>query len=144
MALQWYRDLDNFVKFKCKVLHIITSSFVKNLHLECLRKISMIIGNGYCLRLMTLLNYGKLLIQRTLPSFLGIMNEGDAHSFSFCAARTPILTRWSSSIFESIQMDSRYRVWSRMYRLGIWINVNVYLFVWINSKSSIKYPIVFL
>ena len=28
-----------------------------------------------------------------------------------------------------------------MYRLGIWINVNVYLFVWINSKSSIKHLI---
>jgi hypothetical protein len=47
-------------------------------------------------------------------------------------------------LFESLQMDSRYRVWSRMYRLGIWINVNVYLFVWISSKSSIKYLIVFL
>jgi hypothetical protein len=28
-------------------------------------------------------------------------------------------------LFESLQMDLRYRVWSRMYRLGIWINVNV-------------------
>jgi hypothetical protein len=39
---------------------------------------SVIIGNGYCLRLMTLFNWRKLLIQRTLPSFFGIMNEGDA------------------------------------------------------------------
>jgi hypothetical protein len=46
--------------------------------------------------------------------------------------------------FESFQMDSRYRVWPRMYRLGIWINVNVYLFVWINSKSSIEHFVVFL
>ncbi len=31
-----------------------------------------------------------------------------------------------------------------MYRLGIWINVNVYLFMWINSKSSIKHLVVLL
>jgi hypothetical protein len=42
-------------------------------------------------------------------------------------------------LLESFQMDLRYRVWPRMYRLGIWINVNVYLFVWINSKSSTKH-----
>ncbi len=41
--------------------------------------------------------------------------------------------------FESLQMDSRYRVWPRLYMLGIWINVNVQLFVWINSKSSIEH-----
>jgi hypothetical protein len=28
-------------------------------------------------------------------------------------------------------MDLRYRVWPGMHRLGIWINVNVYLFIWI-------------
>jgi hypothetical protein len=47
-------------------------------------------------------------------------------------------------LFESLQMDSRYRVWPRMNRLGIWINVNVYLFLLINSKSSIKHLIVVL
>jgi hypothetical protein len=47
-------------------------------------------------------------------------------------------------LFESLQMDSRYRVLPRMHRLGIWINVNVDLFVWINSKSSIKHLIFFL
>jgi hypothetical protein len=55
---------------------------------------------------MTLFNWHKLLIQRTLPSILGIMNEGDAHSLSCCAAKTPILTRWLSSflkVFKWIQ-----------------------------------------
>ncbi len=47
-------------------------------------------------------------------------------------------------LFESFQMDSMYRVWLIMYRLGIWINVNVYLFMWINTKSSIKHLIVLL
>jgi hypothetical protein len=47
-------------------------------------------------------------------------------------------------LFESLQMDSRYRIWPSMYRLGIWVNANVYHFVWINSKSSIKHLIVFL
>jgi hypothetical protein len=82
------------------------SSFVKNLYPERLRKMSVIIGNGYCLRLMTLFHWRKSLIQRTLPSLLGIMNEGDAHSLSYCAARSPILTRWLSSflkVFKWIQ-----------------------------------------
>jgi hypothetical protein len=46
--------------------------------------------------------------------------------------------------FESLQMDSMYGVWPRMYRLGIWINVNVYLFMWINSKGSIEHLVVLL
>jgi hypothetical protein len=31
-------------------------------------------------------------------------------------------------LFESLQMDLRYRVWPKMYRLGIWVNVDVHLF----------------
>ncbi len=46
--------------------------------------------------------------------------------------------------FESLQMDLRYGVWSRMHRLGIWINVNVYLFMLTNSKGPIKHLVVFL
>jgi hypothetical protein len=46
--------------------------------------------------------------------------------------------------FESLHMDSRYWVWPRMHRLGIWINVNVYLFMWVNSKSSTKHLVVVL
>jgi hypothetical protein len=42
---------------------------------------------------MTLFNWHKLLIQCTLPSFFGIVYDGDAHSLSFCAARTPILKK---------------------------------------------------
>jgi hypothetical protein len=60
---------------------------MKNLYPEHLRKMSVIIGNGYCLRLMTLFNWRKLLIKRTLLFFLGKMNEGDAHTLSCCAAR---------------------------------------------------------
>jgi hypothetical protein len=85
---------------------MLTSSFLKNLYPERLRKMSMIISNGYCLHLMTLFNLIKLLIQRTQPSFLGIMNEGDTHSLSCCAARTPIFTRQLSSslkVFNWIQ-----------------------------------------
>ncbi len=49
---------------------------------------------------MTLFNWRKLLIQLTLPSFLGIMNEDDAHSLICCVARTPFLTRWVSSFLK--------------------------------------------
>jgi hypothetical protein len=69
------------------------SSFVKNVYPERLHKMSVIIGNGYCFRLMTLFNWRKPLIQRSLSSFLGIIYEGDAHSLSCCAARTPILSQ---------------------------------------------------
>jgi hypothetical protein len=44
--------------------------------------------------------------------------------------------------FESLQMDLRYLVRPRMHRLGNWINV--YLFMWINAKSSVKHLFVFL
>jgi hypothetical protein len=47
-------------------------------------------------------------------------------------------------LFESLQKDLRYRIWPRMYWLGIWINVNVHLCVWINSKSSIEHLVVLL
>ena len=76
------------------------SSFVKNLYPEHLHKMSLIIGNGYCLRQMTLFSWHKLLIQRTLPSFLGVMNEDEAHSLSCHGAKTPILTRWASSVLK--------------------------------------------
>ncbi len=46
-------------------------------------------------------------------------------------------------LFEHLQMDLRYGICPRMYRLGVWVNVNVYLFVWINSKSSIEHLIIF-
>ncbi len=46
--------------------------------------------------------------------------------------------------FESLQIDSGYRVWPRKHRLGIWINANVYLFMWMNSKGSIKHLVIFL
>jgi hypothetical protein len=58
------------------------------------------IGNRYCLHQMILFSWCKFLIQHTLPSFLGVMNEGEAHSLSCCGAKTPILTRWSSSILK--------------------------------------------
>ncbi len=36
-------------------------------------------------------------------------------------------------------MDLRYWVRHKMHRLGIWINVNVYLLMWVNLKSFIKH-----
>ena len=37
--------------------------------------------------------------------------------------------------FESRQIDSRYWMRHKMHKLGIWINVNVYLFIWINVQT---------
>ena len=41
-----------------------------------------------------------LLFQHTLPAFFGVMNEGEAHLLSCCGVKTPILTRWSSSVLK--------------------------------------------
>jgi hypothetical protein len=46
--------------------------------------------------------------------------------------------------FEGRQMDLRYGVWPRMHRLGIWINVNVYLLIWINFKGFIEHLVILL
>ncbi len=123
---------------------ILTSSFVKNLYPECLRKMSVIIGKGYCMHLITLFDWRKSLIQHTLASFLGMMNEEDAHSLSCCAARTPILTRWSSSLLKVFKWILGTGYGLECIGLAFWINNNVYLFVWINSKSSVEHHIVFL
>ena len=62
-----------------------------------LRRISFIIGRGYCFLFTTLLSWQRLLIQWTRPYLLGIMNEGEAHSLHPWGTNTPIWTRcWSS------------------------------------------------
>ena len=55
------------------------SILVKNWYPGRLLKISCMIGRGYCLLLTTLFNSLKSLTQRTLPSFLGVINVGEAH-----------------------------------------------------------------
>ncbi len=76
---------------------------------------------------MTFFNWCKLLIQHTLPSFWEWMRVTPIHFLFEMIKHRFLQDGWvpfwkSSNRFE-------VRVWSRMYRLGIWINVNVYLFV---------------
>ncbi len=53
---------------------ILMSSLAKILYPEHLHALSMIIGNGYCLRLMTLFSWRELLIHHTLlSSFLKVL-----------------------------------------------------------------------
>jgi hypothetical protein len=121
------------VKLKCIILHT-KVKFSKNLYPEHLRKMSVIIGNEYCSCLMTLFSQCELLIQRTLLSFFGMVNENDAYSLSYCGAITP--SPRIKFLFESLQMDSRYWVRHRIHRLGIWINVKVYLLCGYTSRVS--------
>ncbi len=51
---------------------------------------------------------------------------------------------YSVVLFLSLQIDLRHWVRRRMHRLGIWINVNVYLYMWIYFKSFIKHLFVLL
>jgi hypothetical protein len=55
------------------------------------------IGNGYCRLQTTLFSALRSLTQRTCPSFLGVMNVGDAHSLSPAGSRTPISQICNSS-----------------------------------------------
>ena len=62
-----------------------------------LRRISFIIGSGYCFRTTTLLSARKSLIQQILPSFFGIMKVGEAYLLAFVLLNTPICTRCFNS-----------------------------------------------
>ncbi len=75
------------VKLKCIVLYTY-AKLSENLYLEHLRKMSVIVGNGYCLCFMTLFSWHELLIQCTLLSFFGMVNEDDAYSLYCCGAKT--------------------------------------------------------
>ncbi len=63
------RVLTFVVKLKCIVLHTIVK-FSENLYPEHLCKMSAIVGNRYCLRLMTLFSQLESLFQQTLLSSL--------------------------------------------------------------------------
>jgi hypothetical protein len=52
--------------------------------------------------------------------------------------------QYGQTPFENLQMDLRYWVRHKMHRLGIWMNVNMYLFMWMYVKSFIKHIFVFL
>jgi hypothetical protein len=81
--IEWCDDgtgvLTFVVKLKCIVLHT-NLNLSEKLYPDHLRKTSVIIGNGYCLCLMTLFSWHELLIQRTLFSsfeslfILGVQN----------------------------------------------------------------------
>ena len=69
------------------------SSLLKKAYPFLFFNISLIIGSGYCFRLITLFNSLRSLIQRTLPSFFGIMNVGEAHSLVPWGDNTPNSTK---------------------------------------------------
>jgi hypothetical protein len=69
------------------------SNLVENSYpLRC-REISHMIGSGYCFLLTTFFNSHKSLTQQTLPSFLGVINVGEAHSLAPCSDKMPIFTK---------------------------------------------------
>jgi hypothetical protein len=76
---------------------ILMPSLMKNLFPMHMCRILVMIDKGCCLWLITLFNWCRSLIQQTLPSFLGMMKEGHAHSLSCQGIRTPSQTRWSNS-----------------------------------------------
>ena len=79
------------------------SSFVKKAYPGRRFRISWIIGRGYCLLLTTLFNSGKSLTQWTLPSFLGVIKVGEAHSLAPYGCKTPISQRCINSFLNASQ-----------------------------------------
>ncbi len=73
------------------------SILVKILYPERLLRIFWMIVREYRLRLTTLFDSLKSLTQQTLPSFLGVIKVGDAHSLAPCGRKTPISQRCINS-----------------------------------------------
>ncbi len=61
------------------------------------------IGSGYCFLLTTLFNSHKSLTQRTLPSFLGVINLGEAHLLAPCSDTMPIFTKCNNSFLKALR-----------------------------------------
>ncbi len=87
------------VKLKCIVLHT-NIKFCETLVPRALAQNVRDYRQWVLLATSTLFSWHELLIQCTLPSFFGVMKEGEAHSLSCCGAKTPILIRWSSTILK--------------------------------------------
>ncbi len=72
MMVQWSWLLLSSSNVKCIVLHTNIKFSKKHLP-RTLAQMSVIIGNGYCLHLMTLFGWRESLIQSTLMSFFGMV-----------------------------------------------------------------------
>ncbi len=77
------------------------SNLLKNLYPLRLFRMSPIMGSGSWFLFAILFNSLKSLTQRTLPSFLGVIKVGDAHSLAHWGDNTPILTRWFNSFLNA-------------------------------------------
>ncbi len=79
------------------------SNVVRNSYPLRRRKISHMIGSGYCFLLTTLFNFRKSLTQSTLPSFGGVINVGETHSLAPCGDKTPIFTKCINSFLKALR-----------------------------------------
>ncbi len=61
------------------------------------------IGSGYCFLLTTLFDSRKSLTQCSLPSFWGVINIGEAHSFAPCGDKMPISTKCCNSFLKALR-----------------------------------------
>jgi hypothetical protein len=94
------RSLDS--SFGSNVQYCIEISIlVKNLYPVRFLRISCIIGRGYCWRLTTLSNYLRPLTQWILPSFWGVIKEGEDHLLAPCGCKTPISQRCINSFLKA-------------------------------------------
>ncbi len=99
-----------------------------------------------CIILHTIVNFSEKLVPRTLAQ-----NVCDCRQWILLTFYDSVQLTWVTDpaysvvfSFESLQMDLRYWMRHKMHRLGIWINVNVYLFMWISLKVFIKHLFVLL
>ncbi len=79
------------------------SNLVKNLYPLHFCKISRMIGSGHCFLLTTLFNSCKSLTQRILPSFLEVINIGEAHLLAPCGDKMPIFTECNNSYLKALR-----------------------------------------
>ncbi len=129
------RVLTFVVKLKCIVLHTNVKFSEKLLPRMFVQNVQDY-WKWYCLHLLTLFSWPELLIQRTLLSFFGMVNEDDAYSLSCCGAKTPSPTRWSNSFWKS---SNGFEVLGKAQDAQAWHldQCQSVLFMWIYVKSFI-------
>ncbi len=88
------------VKLKFIVLHT-SVKFIKKLVPRTLAQNVRDYWQRILLTSYFLFSWCELLIQGTLLSFFGMVNEEDTYLLSYCGAKTPSQTRWSNSFWKS-------------------------------------------
>lgn len=125
------------IQLKGMVLHT-NIKLSEKLIFNTLAQNIVMIGTGYCLPLITSINWDRLPIQQAHPSFLGMMKERLADLLSCWG--TKFLAKLGGSIHAWMRVNKcRSQDWDAWHWFDIRINVNVYLAEIVHTERVIKH-----